>query len=96
MIIAVTLRPLVMSFEKAQQLLELATFVVARRLGVTPDEVGERFGISGRTAQRIMHALEAHFRTPNQVSMKKVVNASGFKPERYAICLRSPPTNLRP
>lgn len=50
-----------MSFEKAQQLLELATFVAARRLGVTLNDVGERFGISRRTAQRIMHALEAHF-----------------------------------
>jgi predicted DNA-binding transcriptional regulator YafY len=50
-----------MSFEKAQQLLELATFVAARRAGVTLDDVGERFGISRRTAQRIMHALEAQF-----------------------------------
>jgi predicted DNA-binding transcriptional regulator YafY len=50
-----------MSFEKAQQLLELATFVAARRVGVTLDDVGERFGISRRTAQRIMHALEAQF-----------------------------------
>ena len=50
-----------MSFEKAQQLLELATFVAARRVGVTLDDVGERFGISRRTAQRIMQALEAQF-----------------------------------
>jgi predicted DNA-binding transcriptional regulator YafY len=50
-----------MSFEKAQQLLDLATFVAARRVGVTLDDVGERFGISRRTAQRIMHALEAQF-----------------------------------
>lgn len=50
-----------MSFEKAQQLLELATFVVARRAGVTLDDVAERFGISKRTAQRIMQALEAQF-----------------------------------
>lgn len=50
-----------MSFEKAQQLLELATFVAARRMGVTLDDVGERFGTSRRTAQRIMHALEAQF-----------------------------------
>jgi predicted DNA-binding transcriptional regulator YafY len=50
-----------MSFQKAQQLLELATFVAARRMGVTLDDVGERFGISKRTAQRIMHALEAQF-----------------------------------
>jgi predicted DNA-binding transcriptional regulator YafY len=50
-----------MSFEKAQQLLELATFVAARRLGVTLDDVSERFSSSRRTAQRIMHALEAQF-----------------------------------
>jgi predicted DNA-binding transcriptional regulator YafY len=50
-----------MSFEKAQQLLELATFVAARRAGVTLDDVGEQFDISRRTAQRIMHALEAQF-----------------------------------
>jgi predicted DNA-binding transcriptional regulator YafY len=50
-----------MSFEKAQQLLGLATFVAGRRLGVTLDDVGKRFGISRRTAQRIMHALEAQF-----------------------------------
>ena len=50
-----------MSFEKAQQLIELATFISARRMGVTLDDVGERFGISRRTAQRILHALEAQF-----------------------------------
>jgi hypothetical protein len=37
-----------MSFEKAQQLLELATFVAARRMGVTLDDVTDRLGISGR------------------------------------------------
>ena len=61
MTIAVTPRSPTMSFEKAQQLLELATFVAARRMGVTLDDVGDRFGISRRTAQRIMHALEAQF-----------------------------------
>ncbi len=61
MTIAVTPRIQEMSFEKAQQLLELATFVAARRMGVTLDDVGERFGVSRRTAQRIMHALEAQF-----------------------------------
>jgi len=50
-----------MSFQKAQQLLELATFVATRRMGVTLDDVSERFGTSRRTAQRIMHALEAQF-----------------------------------
>jgi predicted DNA-binding transcriptional regulator YafY len=61
MTIAVTPRPPGMSFEKAQQLLELATFVAYHRGGVTLDDVGERFGISRRTAQRIMQALEAQF-----------------------------------
>src|SRR4051794_21548100 len=50
-----------MSFEKAQQLIELATFVSARRMGVTLDDVSKRFSISRRTAQRILHALEAQF-----------------------------------
>jgi predicted DNA-binding transcriptional regulator YafY len=50
-----------MSFEKAQELLELATFVGAHRTGVTLDEVEERFGISRRTAQRMMQALEIQF-----------------------------------
>ena len=40
-----------MSFEKAQQLLELATFVAARRMGVTLDDVGERFGTSSITGR---------------------------------------------
>ena len=61
MTIAVTPRSPAMSFEKAQQLLELATFVGSHRLGVTLDDVGERFGISKRTSQRILHALEAQF-----------------------------------
>jgi hypothetical protein len=47
---------------KPQQLLELATFVAARRMGVTLDDVSERFGSSRRTAQRIMHALEAQLK----------------------------------
>ena len=50
-----------MSFEKAQQLLELATFVASHRAGVTLGDVGERFGISKRTSQRILHALEVQF-----------------------------------
>ncbi|MER8434218.1 helix-turn-helix transcriptional regulator [Mesorhizobium caraganae] len=50
-----------MSFEKAQQLIELATFVAARRMGVTLDDVGERFRVSKRTAQRMLHTLEFQF-----------------------------------
>lgn len=50
-----------MSFEKAQQLIELATFVAARRMGVTLDDVRDRLHVSKRTAQRILHALETQF-----------------------------------
>lgn len=50
-----------MSFEKAQQLMELATFVAARRMGVTLDDVIGRLGVSKRTAQRILHILEHQF-----------------------------------
>ena len=50
-----------MSFAKAEQLLDLATLVSARKYGVTLDEVMERFEISLRTAQRMMRALEARF-----------------------------------
>jgi len=50
-----------MSLEKAQQLLELATYVMAHRAGVTLSDVEGRFGVSRRTAQRIMQALEAQF-----------------------------------
>src|ERR1700716_2059602 len=61
MTIAVTPRSPAMSFEKAQQLLELATFVAAHRVGVTLDGVGAPSVFSRRTAQRIMRALEAQF-----------------------------------
>lgn len=50
-----------MSFAKADQLLELAAFCAARRGGVTLDEVTERFGCVKRTAQRMLHTLEAQF-----------------------------------
>jgi predicted DNA-binding transcriptional regulator YafY len=50
-----------MSFAKADQLLELATLVSSRRMGVTLDDVTERFGCVLRTAQRMMGALEAAF-----------------------------------
>jgi hypothetical protein len=49
-----------MSFKKAQHFMDLATFA-ARHLAVTLDDVGERFGISKRTAQRILHGLEVQF-----------------------------------
>ncbi|MGC1586523.1 MAG: hypothetical protein WA791_12605, partial [Rhodomicrobium sp.] len=50
-----------MSFWKAEQLLELATFAAARRAGVSLDEVTERFSVSKRTAQRMLRALESQF-----------------------------------
>jgi predicted DNA-binding transcriptional regulator YafY len=50
-----------MSFDKAEQLLELREMVASRRLGVTLDEVVERFGISLRTAQRMLAKLETKF-----------------------------------
>jgi predicted DNA-binding transcriptional regulator YafY len=50
-----------MTFRKAEQLIELATMVAARHSGVTLDDVVERFEVSGRTAQRYLHALEVQF-----------------------------------
>jgi predicted DNA-binding transcriptional regulator YafY len=50
-----------MSFEKAQRLIELATFVAAHRLGVTIEDVRSKYGSSKRTAQRLLHTLEAQF-----------------------------------
>lgn len=50
-----------MSSEKAQRLIKLANFVTAHRMGVTLNDVQERFKISKRTAQRILHTLELQF-----------------------------------
>src|SRR5690348_4093424 len=50
-----------MSFAKAEQLLDLATLLRARRAGVTLADVEERFGCSRRTAQRMMRNLEIRF-----------------------------------
>jgi len=50
-----------MSFSKAEQLLDLATMVSARKHGVTLDDVCEKFEISLRTAQRMLHTLETRF-----------------------------------
>lgn len=50
-----------MSFWKAEQLLGLATLAAARHSGITIDEVVERYNVSRRTAQRMLHALEAQF-----------------------------------
>jgi predicted DNA-binding transcriptional regulator YafY len=50
-----------MSFSKADQLLALANMVAASRVGILLDDVESRFGVSHRTAQRMMRALEAQF-----------------------------------
>lgn len=50
-----------MSFDKAQQLLKLATMASARHLGITLDDVITEFAVSKRTAQRMLHALELQF-----------------------------------
>ena len=50
-----------MSFEKAQRLIEVATFVASHRMGVTVDDVQGRYRSSKRTAQRLLHTLELQF-----------------------------------
>lgn len=50
-----------MSFQKAEQLLELAQMATARRLGVSLDDVMEHFRCTRRTAQRMFLALERSF-----------------------------------
>lgn len=50
-----------MSFDKAQQLLRLATMAASRHLGITLDDVTAEFGVSKRTAQRMLHTLEVQF-----------------------------------
>ncbi len=50
-----------MSFWKAEQLLGLATLAAARHTGITIDDVIDRYSVSKRTAQRMLHALEAQF-----------------------------------
>jgi predicted DNA-binding transcriptional regulator YafY len=49
-----------MSFAKAEQLIELAT-LASRFMGVTLDDVVDRFRGSKRTAQRMLRALESRF-----------------------------------
>ena len=50
-----------MSFEKAEQLMELATMAVGHHSGITIDDVVDRFACSKRTAQRMLRALEERF-----------------------------------
>ena len=50
-----------MAYHKADQLMQLATLVSSKHRGVTLDDVREEFGVSHRTAQRMMRALEQQF-----------------------------------
>lgn len=50
-----------MSFLKAEQLLTLASMATARHHGVRITDVQERFGVSKRTAQRMLRAMENQF-----------------------------------
>ena len=50
-----------MSFAKADTLIELATLAASRRHGITLDDVTERFAVSHRTAQRMLHQMELTF-----------------------------------
>ena len=50
-----------MSFLKAEKLLSLASLTSARHRGVSIDDVRDRFGVSKRTAQRMLKALESQF-----------------------------------
>jgi len=49
------------SIKKAEQFLDLVSLVSARRMGVTLEDVIEKFEVSLRTAQRMMHGLEDRF-----------------------------------
>ena len=50
-----------MSFWKAEQLMSLATYMAARHSGITLNDVSERYRVSRRTAQRMLHRLETQF-----------------------------------
>lgn len=50
-----------MALEKAQRLIDLATYVASRRQGVTIEDIQSRYGSSKRTAQRLLHTLEVQF-----------------------------------
>lgn len=50
-----------MSYNKAEQLIELATLAASRHMGITIDDVIQEFGGVQRTAQRMLRALERRF-----------------------------------
>jgi predicted DNA-binding transcriptional regulator YafY len=49
------------SYWKAEEIIALATMAAGRHVGVTLDDVIERFRVSKRTAQRMLRVLEALF-----------------------------------
>jgi predicted DNA-binding transcriptional regulator YafY len=49
------------AYYKARHLIELATMLMGRRVGVTLDDVQEHFGVAKRTAQRMLHMVESMF-----------------------------------
>jgi predicted DNA-binding transcriptional regulator YafY len=49
------------SYSKAGELIALATMAAGRHVGVTIDDVKRHFGISKRTAQRMLRVLEQQF-----------------------------------
>ncbi len=50
-----------MAFAKADQILDLAVMASSRSSGITLQDVCQRFGISHRTAQRMMRVLEGRY-----------------------------------
>lgn len=50
-----------MSFSKAQDLIRLAQMALARRGGISLEDICEEFSVSHRTAQRMTDALEETF-----------------------------------
>jgi hypothetical protein len=82
-----------MSFEKAQRLIEVATFVSAHRMGVTIDDVQRRYGSSSGRHSDFCTRWNCNFPTRNAVSTKTAESAGGFRPEPYVICLHCRPMN---
>ena len=77
-----------MSFDKAEQLIELARWASSRQ-GLTLDDVVAHYGVSLRTAQRMFRALEANFpETENFVDdegRKRWRMASGHMREFFSL-----------
>ena len=69
-----------MSFDKAEQLIELARWASSRQ-GLTLDDVVAHYGVSLRTAQRMFRALEANF-----PETEHFVDEEGRKRWRMSAC----------